>query len=114
MKLNLNPMGRAARRERKFAKLGTRTPCCFKCGETSPECLVPHHITGKKRDPDFTEIICLNCHAKEHAQLSDEGIPMCRERTKDELIKMRLLAMAESQESSANALRKWAKSIKSP
>ena len=111
MKLNLNPMGRAGRRERKFAKLGTRTPCCVKCGETSPECLILHHITSGKRDPEFTEIICANCHKKEHAHLSDERIPMCRERSKAELMKMRLLALAESQESTADALRKWAKSM---
>jgi hypothetical protein len=111
VKLNLNPMGRASRRERKFAKLGTRTPCCYKCGETAPECLIPHHITSRKRDAEFTEIICANCHKKEHAQLSDERIPMCRERSQTDLMKMRLLALAESHDSTADALRKWAKSM---
>jgi hypothetical protein len=111
VKLNLNPMGRASRRERKFAKLGTRTPCCYKCGETSPECLILHHITSRQRDAELTVIICANCHKKEHAQLSDENIPMCREWSQPDLMKMRLLALAESQESTADALRKWAESL---
>ena len=111
MKLNLNPMGRASRRERKFAKLGTRTPCCFMCGETDPDCLDLDHPTSRKRDPDFTDIKCANCHRKDTYRRADAGIPMCRERSQTELIRMRLLALAESHESTADALRKWAKSM---
>jgi hypothetical protein len=36
---------------------------------------------------------------------------MCRERSLRELNRMRLLALAESQESTADALRKWAASM---
>ncbi len=111
MKLNLNPMGRAGRRERKFAKLGTRTPCCCTCGETDPDCLVLDHPTSRKRDLDFTVIVCTNCHIKITYQRDDAGIPMRRERSKDELNRMRLLALEDFHESTADALRKWAKSM---
>jgi hypothetical protein len=111
VKPNLNPMGRASRRERKFAKLGTRTPCCYMCGETDPDCLQLDHPTSRKRDPDFTVILCANCHCKETYKREDAGIPMCREHTEEELTRMRLLAVAAFQESSAEVMRKWAASI---
>ena len=111
MKLNLNPMGRAGRRERKFAKLGTRTPCCYMCGETDPDCLELDHPTSRKREPNFTQILCANCHRKETYKRADAGIPMCRESSLRELEKMRLLALADFHESTAIALRKWAKSM---
>ena len=36
---------------------------------------------------------------------------MCRERSPKELMRMRLLALADFHESTADALRKWAKSM---
>ncbi len=101
----------ALRRERRLARLGTRTPCCTRCGETALICLRVDHVTGHKRDPDFTEIICLNCHAKKHDRFQDAGVPMSRESDPKALMKMRLRAMAEQRRMEAEAFDDWAEEI---
>ena len=96
------------RRERRLARLGNRTPCCPRCGETALVCLRLDHVTGHKRDPNFTEILCLNCHAKKHDQFQDADILMMREGSAKSLMIMRLRAAAETQRKQAEAFDHWA------
>ena len=53
-----------ARREAQYRRLGTRTPCCVNCVETSPDCLELHHVAGRAYDSQ-TVILCRNCHRKQ-------------------------------------------------
>jgi len=104
----------ALRRERRLVRLGTRTPICVYCGETASECLELHHIVGERLDAKLTEIRCRNCHRKiefqrDVAGLTGNGIQAARVLTKNEIMRARLLGLAESRESEAQALRRWAK-----
>jgi hypothetical protein len=106
----------ALRRERRLAELGTRTPICVHCGETAIECLELHHVVGKKLDSNLTEIRCRNCHRKIEFQrdrlgLTGNGIHTALVLTKNQITRLRLLGLAESHESQAQALRRWAKDI---
>jgi hypothetical protein len=106
----------ALRRERRLAELGTRTPICVYCGETAIECLELHHVVGKKLDSTLMEIRCRNCHRKIEYQrdvvgLTGNGIRSAPVLTKNEISRLRLLGLAESHESLAQALRRWAKDI---
>ena len=106
----------ALRRERRLAQLGTRTPICVYCGETAIECLELHHVVGKKLDSTLTEIRCRNCHRKIEYQrdmlgLTGNGIHTAPVLTRNEITRLRLLGLAESHESQAQALRRWAKDI---
>ena len=114
-----NPIRTARRREQQFARLGARTPICVYCGETAPECLELHHVVGEKLDPDFKEIRCRNCHRKieflrDSAGLSSNGVrrPSLPEMIDSTKMYKRLLGLAESHESTATALRRWAEEIK--
>jgi hypothetical protein len=104
----------ALRRERRLAELGTRTPICVCCGETALECLELHHVVGKKLDSTLMEIRCRNCHRKIEYQrdvlgLTGNGIRTAPVLAKAEISRLRLLGLAESYESTAQALRRWAK-----
>lgn len=55
---------REARMERRFQTLGTRTPRCPCCSESTWNCFQVHHIAQAKYMPDVTIIVCLNCHRK--------------------------------------------------
>ena len=104
------------RRERRLAELGTRTPICAYCGETAIECLELHHVVGKKLDSTLTEIRCRNCHRKiefqrDVAGLTGNGSRNADVLTKNQMMRDRLLGLAESHESEAQALRHWAKDI---
>lgn len=112
------PIRTARRKARRLARLGTRTPCCVYCGETAIECLELHHVVGRKLDSKFKEIHCRNCHRKiefrrDIAGLSSNGIHKSHVPTEPNGLYMRLLGLAESHESAAQALRRWAKEIKS-
>ncbi len=65
---------RAASRDR---RLGDGTTC-WGCGETDPRVLVLHwhHPTGRKHAPDLQVRLCLNCHARQHADLQDTGVDL--------------------------------------
>jgi hypothetical protein len=55
---------RERRNERRFERMGTRTPRCPCCGETSPECFEEHHIAGRRYDQDTTIFVSATCHLK--------------------------------------------------
>jgi hypothetical protein len=105
----------ALRRERRLAKLGSRTICAY-CGETAIECLELHHVVGEKLDPTLTEIRCRNCHRKieflrDVRGLTGNGIHVTNVLTNSAKTRARLLSLAESRESEAQALRRWANEI---
>ena len=52
------------RKEARFSTLGTRTPRCPCCGETSWVCFELHHVSQRLFDRRFTIPICANCHRK--------------------------------------------------
>jgi hypothetical protein len=114
-----SPIRTARRKTQQLARLGTRTPCCIYCGETAPECLELHHPVGRNLDPEFEEIRCRNCHRKiefrrDSAELTRNGIHQSlflRGNGSTRNMYMRLLGLAESHESTAQALRRWAKEL---
>ena len=106
----------AVRREQQLARLGPRTLICVYCDETAIECLELHHIVGKKLDATLLEIRCRNCHRKIEFQrdvlgLTGNGIRAVPVRTKNDIMRLRLLGLAESHEAEAQALRRWAQEI---
>jgi hypothetical protein len=106
----------AVKREQQLTRLGTRTPICVYCDETSIECLELHHVVGKKLDSTLTEIRCRNCHRKIEFRrdvlgLTRNGIRTTPVLTRNEITRLRLLGLAESHESQAQALRRWAEDI---
>lgn len=109
----IEPAQIALRRERRLDELGTRTPICVYCGETALECLELHHVVGKKLDSTLMEIRCRNCHRKIEYQrdvlgLTGNGLRTAPVLAKAEICRLRLLGLAESHESTAQALRRWA------
>jgi hypothetical protein len=107
----------ARRRARQVDRLGGLTPICAHCGETAIECLELHHVTGRRVDPDFVEVRCRNCHRKielqrDAANLTSNGERSPKTFQNDEIIKLRLLGLAEGHVSTAAALRRWADEIK--
>jgi len=111
-----NPAQLALRREKRLARLGTRTPICVYCGETTVECLEVHHVVGKIRDSELTEIRCRNCHRKiefcrDVLGLTGNGIKAEPILSPNEIMRARLLGLAESRESEAQALRRWAQEL---
>jgi hypothetical protein len=111
-----DPAETAARREQQLARLASRTPICIYCDETAIECMELHHVVGKKLDSTLTEIRCRNCHRKiefhrDELGLTTNGIRVASVRTKDDIMRLRLLGLAESHESTAQALRRWAQEI---
>jgi DNA-directed RNA polymerase subunit RPC12/RpoP len=112
----IDPVQIAVRREQQLARLGARTPICIYCDETAIECLELHHVVGKKLDSTLTEIRCRNCHRKIEFRrdvlgLTGNGIRTTPVLTKNEILRLRLLGLAESHESQAQALRHWAQEI---
>ena len=116
------PIRAARRKVQQFSRLGTRTPCCLYCGETAVECLELHHVVGRELDPEFKEVRCRNCHRKiefrrDSVELSSNGIhrsPTLKEiNSGTNNMRMRLLGLAESHESTAQALRRWTQEIES-
>jgi hypothetical protein len=111
-----DPVQIAARREQQLARLGARALICIYCDETAIECLELHHVVGKRLDSTLTEIRCRNCHRKIEFRrdvlgLTGNGIRTAPVFTKTEILRLRLLGLAESHESQAQALRHWAKDI---
>ena len=108
---------RAARRKvRQIARFGGLTPICVYCAETAIECLELHHVTGRKLDADFVEVRCRNCHRKielqrDVANLTGNGERKAKTFQNDEIIRLRLLGLAEGHVSTAAALRRWADEI---
>jgi hypothetical protein len=108
----------ASWRDRRLSELGTTTPICIYCDETTIECLELHHVVGEKLDSSLTEIRCRNCHRKieyrrDELGLTENGIRTAPVLTKTEILRRRLLGLAEAHESQAQALRRWAKEIES-
>jgi hypothetical protein len=110
------PIRAARRKARQTDRLGGLTPICVYCGETAIECLELHHVTGRRLDPDFVEVRCRNCHRKielqrDVANLTGNGERSPKTPQKDEIIRLRLLGLAESHVSTAASLRRWADEI---
>jgi hypothetical protein len=111
------PIRAARRKARQVDRLGGLTPICVYCGETAIECLELHHVTGRKLDADFVEARCRNCHRKielqrDVANLTGNGERKAKTLQKDEIIRLRLLGLAEGHVSTAAALRRWAEQIR--
>jgi hypothetical protein len=110
------PIRAARRKARQVDRLGGLTPICVYCGETAIECLELHHVTGRALDADFVEVRCRNCHRKielqrDTANLTGNGGRSPKTHQKDEIIRLRLLGLAEGHVSTAAALRRWADEI---
>lgn len=110
------PIRAARRKVRQADRLGGLTPICVYCGETAIECLELHHVTGRKLDGDFVEVRCRNCHRKielqrDVANLTDNGERKSQRPQSNEIMKLRLLGLAEGHVSTAAALRRWAEQI---
>jgi hypothetical protein len=108
---NVHPLQAERRRQRRLALLGTESPCCAICGETSLECLEIHEIAGVKRDPNTRLIVCRNCHRKLTERLRDAGIPMLREKCPLQRTGKWMLALAVTMRAEADALERWAHSL---
>ena len=111
----MNPRKKAVFEAKQIMRLGSEDPVCVLCGESNPLRLVlpkGHHVTGKKRDPKFQEILCASCHQELHllARLKGaafgqyEGHIPAREAA-------RLRALALSREMEAEYLRRWANEL---
>ena len=110
------PIRVARRKVRQADRLGGLTPICAYCGEAAIECLELHHITGRKLDADFVEVRCRNCHRKiglqrDVANLTDNGERDSQKPQNSEIMRLRLLGLAEGHVSTAAALRRWAEQI---
>jgi hypothetical protein len=110
------PIRAARRKARQVDRLRGLPPICVYCGETAIECLELHHVTGRRLDPDFVEVRCRNCHRKielqrDVANLTGNGEKSPKTFQKDEIIRLRLLGLAEGHVSTADALRRWADEI---
>jgi hypothetical protein len=110
------PIRAARRKVRQVDRLGGLTPICVYCGETAIECLELHHVTGRKLDADFVEVRCRNCHRKielqrDVANLTGNGERKSQIPQNNEIMRLRLLGLAEGHVSTAAALRRWAEQI---
>ena len=107
------PIRAARRRARQADRLCGLTAICAYCGETAIECLELHHVSSRTIDSDFVEVRCRNCHRKielqrDCANLTGNGERGRKTLQKDEIIRLRLLSLAEGHVSTAAALRRWA------
>jgi hypothetical protein len=110
------PIRAARRKVRQQDRLGGLTPICAYCGELAIECLELHHVVGRKLDESFVEVRCRNCHRKielqrDLAHLTSNGQLGSRTPDSDEVLRLRLLGLAEGHESTAVALRRWVDEI---
>jgi len=110
------PIRAARRKAQQQDRLGGHTPICPYCGETAIECLELHHVVGRRLDESLVEVRCRNCHRKielqrDLANLTSNGQHGTRTPDRDEVLKLRLLGLAEGHESTAVALRRWADEI---
>jgi hypothetical protein len=111
-----HPIRAARRKLRQQDRLGGLTPICAYCGEMAVECLELHHVVGRKLDESLVEVRCRNCHRKIELQrdlvnLTKNGKRGSKRPSRDEVIKLRLLGLAEGHVSTAAALRRWAEQI---
>jgi hypothetical protein len=109
------PIRAARRKVGQVDRLSGLTPICVYCGETAIECLELHHVTGKL-DGDFVEVRCRNCHRKielqrDVANLTGNGERKSQKPQNNEIMRLRLLGLAEGHVSTAAALRRWAEQI---
>ncbi len=111
----MNPRQKAVFRAKQIMRLGSEDPVCVWCGESNPLRLVlPNgpHLTGRKRDPKFREILCASCHQELHllARLHDVAFGPC-ERHIPARTAARLRALALSRDREAEHLRRWADDV---
>jgi hypothetical protein len=111
---NPNPITRARRLEMRRKLLGSDR--CLYCPESDLACLELDHPVGRKRDPEFTRVVCRNCHRKREmerdlAELTKNGLHNTNESAVEGL-RSYLLLLAEDQESIAAAVESPAASKK--
>jgi hypothetical protein len=91
------PIRSARRKVRRLARLGSGPHVCPFCGCSDPVTLIPvtqewliakgvpttlfqyHHPLGEQHDPEFTILICRNCHAKATEGLLRADVSMLSE-----------------------------------
>jgi hypothetical protein len=86
--MSYDPHGAAARMHRRRQKLGPDATCLC-CGEADLTMLTKgnrsllerHHPLGQAHTPEFTVVVCRNCHARLSAHQLDEGVPLDGQRT---------------------------------
>lgn len=108
----MNPRRKAVFEAKQIMRLGSEDPVCVWCGESNPLRLVlpnGHHVTGRKRDTKFQEIVCASCHQELHllARLYDVAFGPC-ERYIPARTAARLRALALARDREAEHLRRWA------
>ena len=108
----MKPRQKAVFEAKQIMRLGSEDPICMTCGETNPLRLVlpnGHHVTGKKRDPEFQTIFCANCHQELHLLAPLRGATFGqREGPIPARTAARLRALALSRDIEAEYLRRWA------
>lgn len=109
---NPNPSKLARLYEMRRKTLGSDNPCCFYCGESDIECLELEHPVTREQDPQFTRIVCRNCHRKlemgrDVAGLTRNGLRFSQP-TNQHKFRDFLLLMAFDHESTAASLRRKA------
>lgn len=75
-----SPFNNDLRKSGRAQKLGAN-PSCLLCGVSTPEALTQvqrsvleeHHVAGVANDPEFTVLLCLNCHASATEGQRDVG-----------------------------------------
>jgi hypothetical protein len=108
----MNPREKAVFEAKQIMRLGSEDPVCVLCGERNPLRLVlpnGHHVTGRKRDPKFQEILCASCHQELHLLARLKGALFGkREGPLPARTAARLRALALSRDMEAEHLRHWA------
>ena len=75
--MNDDPIGNDARKASRERRL-CAGKSCFRCGESDDRVLVLHwhHPAGRTNAENLRVRLCLNCHARHHADLEDEGVDL--------------------------------------
>lgn len=75
--MNDDPINNDSRKARRERRLGEGKSCSI-CGETDEAVLVLHwhHPAGRTNMDELRIRLCLNCHARHHATMSDEGVDL--------------------------------------
>jgi hypothetical protein len=105
---NPNPMLRAWRIEKRRKELGCSNPSCLYCPQCDIWCLELDHPVTFSLDPNFTRVVCRNCHRtleiqRDVAKLTTNGMRKTKRSARDQL-RSYLLLLAHDQDSLADLL----------
>lgn len=71
-----DPIGNAARSQRRVRKAGKIPPICLYCGIDDIRVLELDHVVSRDNEPDLVGYLCLNCHAVKHEEQRQLGVTL--------------------------------------